>query len=187
MKRWIKNKTIFEYEWDIEISPRESSVTASSILDTQSNEYREFIEGLIDNFAEWGYELYNDPEYTHQSNRGSESWYYTFVKVEDYVEIRVVVNVRISDHVNKDGKNYTADDRRSKYVGRISDELADEFEVKPRPMRVPINIVFDDNHFTSYTRALFDLYDHLKEIESDYQEWRKENNLPPSDDEGEYK
>ena len=184
MKLWIRSKILFEYEWDIEIEPREETVVAGSILDTQSNEYQSFIEGMIDNFAEWGYELYNDPEYTHKSNKGSDSWYYTFIKVEDLVEIRIVVNVRISDHANKDTRRSTADERRSRYVDKISDELASEFGSSPRPMRVPINIIFDDNHFTSYSGALFQLYDNLKDIEADYQEWRKRNNLLPSDNKG---
>lgn len=177
MKRLIRSKTIFEYEWDIDICPQTSSIASSTILDTRSNEYQSFIEGLIDNFETYGYELYNDPEYTHRSNFGSDSWYYTFLKVEDYVEIRIVVNVRISDHDNVDRLHRTAAQRRSSYVNKIGDELADEFKTNPKPLKVPINIVFNDNNFTSYTQALFAVHDQLEDIEKDYADWRKSNGL----------
>lgn len=177
MKRLIRSKTIFDYEWDIEISPQHLDIASSTILDTQSNEYQSFIDGLIDNFETYGYELYNDPEYTHLSNRGSQSWYYTFLKIEDYVEIRVVVNVRISDHDNVDRHHRTAAERRASYVNSVGDKLADEFGTSLKPLKIPVNIVFNDRNFTSYTRALFAIHDQLEDIEKDYADWRKENNL----------
>lgn len=177
MKRYVKTKSIIEETWDIEIVPASVKVTAASILDTQSNEYQSFIEGMISAFEDYGYELYNDPEYTHKSNKGSDSWYYTFLRIENYVEIRVVVNVSISDHDNKDRPWATAADRRSSYVNKAGDKLADEFNTNPKPLKVPVQITFNDEHFRSYNSALFYVHDTLEDLEADYMEWREANNL----------
>lgn len=177
MKRVIRSKYIIEDEWVVEIYPKDSSVTASSILDANSSDYDNFIQSMIDMFTYAGYELYNDPEYAHQSNRGSESWYYTFIKVEDLVEIRVIVNVRISDHPNKDFKRATAQERRNNYSARIAKELAAEYDVSKIPMSVPVDIVIDDNYCKSYLAAQFKLRDQIQDIEDYYAEWRKENGL----------
>ena len=173
MKRWNHSKRdIIEIEWDIEIFPKED-ISASTILDTRSNEYQSFIKGMVMSFEDSGYELYNDPTYTHQSNKGSDSWYYTFLRIENGTEIRVIVNVRVSDHANPDKPWGTADERRNRYVSRIRDELAKEYEVKKKPMRVPVDIIFNDENYTSYTDALFGIYDKLEDIEVAYKKWDK--------------
>ena len=177
MKRVIRTKTIFEETWTIEILPKEATVDAGTILDTSSNEYAAFIKGMIVAFMDAGYELYNDPDYTHSSNLGSESWYYTFIRVEDYVEIRIVVNVRVSSHSNSDRPWGTAQELRARYVDRSGDQLANEFQVSPKPLKVPVEIIFNDDNFTSYNQALFSIHDTLEELEKDYQTWRKTNGL----------
>lgn len=175
MKKWVHNKVIFEYEWDIDIYPQDPNVLGSSILQTKSNEYPSFVKGMVMAFEDHGYELYNDPSYTHQSNQGSDSWYYTFLRVEEYVEIRVVVNVRISDHLNPDKPWGTATERRQKYVTKVRDTLEQEYQVAKKPMRVPIEIIFNDDNFTSYYEALFEIKDKLEDIESAYKKWKKRN------------
>lgn len=175
MKRWIHSKTIIQEEWNIEICPEDAAINSSTILDTKSNEYQAFIKGMIVAFMDNGYELYNDPDYTHESNKHSQSWYYTFLKIEDLVEIRVVVNVRISDHSNKDKPWGTAKELRENYVNSIGDKLADEFETNVKPLKVPVEIIFNDDEFTSYTKALFAIHDQIADIEEAYQEWIKQH------------
>lgn len=174
MKKWVHtHKEIFDIEWDIDIFPQEELIEGSSILDTRSNDYQAFIKGMVLAFDDYGYELYNDPNYTHQSNKGSESWYYTFLKVEDSVEIRIVVNVRISDHPNKDKPWGTAQDLRQKYTAKIRDDLETEYQVSRKPMKVPVEIIFDDNNCISYVDALFMIRDKLEDIEAAYSKWVK--------------
>lgn len=173
MKRWKHSqKEIIEIELDIDISPKEI-IQSSSILDTKSNEYQSFIKGMVMAFEDAGYELYNDPTYTHQSNQGSQSWYYTFLRIEDYVEIRIVVNVRISDHFNKDRPWGTANERRQKYTTKVRDQLEQEYQVSKKPMRVPVEIIFDDDNYDSYTDALFAIHDKIDDIEEAYKKWAK--------------
>lgn len=171
MKKWVHTKRdIIEITWDIDIFPQDL-IEGASILDTRSNEYQSFIKGMVMAFEDAGYELYNDPIYTHQSNKGSDSWYYTFLRVENFVEIRIVVNVRISDHPNKDRPWGTADDRRHKYLSKVRDELQDTYQVSKKPMRVPVEIIFDDDNLTSYTEALFLIHDKLEDVEQAYKKW----------------
>ena len=173
----VKPRTIIELTWDIDIFPQEEIITSATILDTKSNEYQSFIQSMVMQFMDYGYELYNDPDYTHESNNGSKSWYYTFLKIENQVEIRVVVNVRVSDHPNKDKPWGSARDRRNKYVDKSSDKLAAEYKSNPKPMRIPVDIIFNDDNYTSYYGAMFALHDQLENLEEQYLEWRKQNNL----------
>lgn len=174
VKKWKHSqKEIIEIELDIDIIPSEIDIKSSSILDTRSNEYQAFIRGMVMAFEDAGYELYNDPTYTHQSNLGSQSWYYTFLRIEDYVEIRIVVNVRISDHVNKDKPWGTAEERRQKYSTKVRNDLEQEYQVSRKPMRVPVEIIFDDDNYDSYTEALFAIHDKIEDIDNAYKKWQK--------------
>lgn len=180
MKRLIKKKPveILEVEWTIDIYPKSSVIEGASILDTRSNEYQSFIQGMIANFGTAGYELYTDTQYTHPSNRKeSNSWYYTFLKIEDYVAIRVIVHVRISDHPIPD-KNYgTAVERRGRYLTRMAEELTKEYDLKDKPLTFPVDIIFDDHYCRSYVNALFYLKSQISEIDEEFEEWKIEN--PP--------
>lgn len=174
MKRWAHSvKDVIEIEWDIDIFPKSNEIQSSTILNTKSNEYQAFIEGMVTAFDDAGYELYNDPSYTHQSNKGSDSWYYTFLKIENQVEIRVVVNIRISDHYNPDKPWGTAEQLRQKYTMKVRDALEQEYQVKPKPMKVPVNIIFNDDNYTSYMDALFGIRDKIDDIEEAYKKWIK--------------
>lgn len=173
MKRWIKNKTIFDYEWDLEITPVIDEVEGSVSLNPDNKEFKSFIYDMVTLFSDYGYELYNDPDYTHQSNKGSESWYYTFLRIENEVEIRIVVNVRISDHENSDKPWGTASERREKYLTKVRDELEQMYEVHPKPMRTKVDIIFNDENTGTYMDALFEMRDKLEDTEIAYKKWLK--------------
>ena len=177
MKKWVHNqKEIIEIEWDIDIIPQIENISSATILDTTSNEYQSFIEGMVLQFEDYGYELYNDPDYTHKSNKGTESWYYTFLKIEDLVEIRIVVNVRISDHDNPDKPWNNASALRNKYVTKVRDTLENEYQVSKKPMRVPVNIIFNDDNLQSYSEALFEIHEKLEDTEAAYKKWKRKYN-----------
>lgn len=172
MKRLARyQRTVLEDHWTIDIYPKEDKVVASSILDTQSNEYQSFIEGITMSFLDYGYELFNDPEYTHESNvDNSQSWYYTFIRVEGDVELRVFVHVRISDHVNKDKPWGTAKQRRAKYVNSLGNKLADSMKSEHKPIKIPVDIIFNDDNYRSYSSALIAVQQTLEELEEDLAE-----------------
>lgn len=152
----MKHKFI---KWVIEISPANTEVfSASSILKTRSEEFGSFITGMITMIEAKGYLL--NEEGCHKSNRrNSLSRYYEFIKFTDDLELELVVEIRISDHVLpnkvKNGKLLSGDARRAKYLNeKRMPELAKEFDSEFIPVSVPVNIVFDQHHFTSYFKAL---------------------------------
>lgn len=176
MKRFVKKDPIevLEVELEIEIYPKEEIInSATSILNTQSDEYNSFIDGIIVNFGNAGYELYSDTQYTHPSNNPeSNSWYYTFLKIEDQIMIKVIVHVRVSDHPLRDKKSGTARERRTRYLRKISRELKDEYELESMPYAIPVDIILDKKDLAkSYTSALFRLKDRIEEIDEAYQEY----------------
>lgn len=174
MKRWAHSKRdIIEIEWDLEIVPVIETVESAASIDPNDKEYKAFIHDMVTLFDDYGYELYNDPDYTHQSNKGSDSWYYTFLRVENQVEIRIVVNVRISDHENSDKAWGTAAERRSKYVTRVRDELEKMYEVHPKPMQTHVDVIFNDENAGTYMDALFAIRDKLEDTDAAYKKWLK--------------
>lgn len=174
MKKWIHSKKdIIELEWDIDIFPVVESVESSVSIDPNDKDFKSFIYDMVTLFDDYGYELYNDPDYTHKSNKGSDSWYYTFLRIENQVEIRIVVNVRISDHAIADKAWGTADDRRAKYLTKVRDELEQLYEVHPKPMRTKVDVVFNDDNIGNYMDALFVIRDKLEDTDAAYKKWRK--------------
>lgn len=170
-----------EIEWLINIYPKEDVIESStSIMDTGSNEYHNFIDTLVSMFSKAGFELYRDPRYTHVSNTpGSQSDYYTFLQIQDYILIEVIVHVRVSDHPLKNKPWGTASQRRQKYLDDISEELADEYELSQIPYSIPVDIVFgeDDKYLKSYPAAIRYARDQILAIQDDIDEWRADN--PP--------
>ena len=176
MKRWMHSKKdIIELEWDMEVFPIAEFIESSVSISPDNSDYKSFIHDMVTLFDDYGYELYNDPDYTHQSNKGSESWYYTFLKIENQVEIRIVVNVRISDHANSGKAWGTANERREKYLTKVRDELERLYEVHPKPMRTRVDIIFNDENVGTYMDALFAIRDKLEDTESAYKKWKKRN------------
>jgi len=163
----------WEVEWIIDIFPKTSTIqSATSILDTGSNEYENFIAVMISEFNTAGFELYSDPRYTHPSDtEGSQSDYYTFLQIKDSILIEVVVHVRISDHPMKDKRWGTAAERRAKYLNRIATELKEEYELDSRPYTIPVDIIFrDDNdanskYLKSYKAAMFQIRKEIEDIQ----------------------
>ena len=173
----------WEIEWDIEIYPKDEFIKgATSILDTGSQEYQNFISSLIVEFENAGFELYNDKRYTHPSNtEGSQSDYYTFLQIKDYILIEVIVHVRISDHPMPDKQSGTSAERRARYLGRTAKELAEEYQLDSYPYAIPVDIIFRDEddskskYLKSYVAAMFKIRHEIGEIVEQIEEWKSSN------------
>ena len=145
-------------EWTIYITPQnENLYTTESILNTQSEEYESFIDSITMMMEDSGF--YNIDE--HNSNQtGSNSMYYTYLRLDDNGEsTQVVIYIRISDHKvpNREvrGKNTTSKQRVKDYLDNtLSTQIMQDFKSPTKPLMVPVDIIFDDNHFMSYTDAL---------------------------------
>jgi len=139
----------------------------NSSLDLNSPEYVSFIESMTATFVAEGYELSNNPDWTHKSNKGSESWYYTFLKVDRDTEVivKVVINVRVSDHVAPDKPWSTQEALRKRYVDNLGSEVAESFNQRKKPFTAAINVVIDGKHLKSLYAAVFYVKEQLEEIE----------------------
>ena len=167
MKRLIKKtqqiQEFWTLEWEIDIYPKSNLVQgATSLIDTDSQEYENFIASMIIEFNHAGFELYNDPKYTHPSNtEGSQSNYYTFLQIRDQVIIEVIVHVRISDHPLRNKPWGTVAERRARYLNKVSEELKDGYELDEYPYTIPVDIIFrdedSDRYVKSYIAAMFQL------------------------------
>lgn len=143
--------------WDIDITPQDEAVySASSILNTKSDEFSSFEGSMIRMLEDADYLLHKQYD---SNNIGSISKYYEFLKFTSDLKVKLLVAIRISDHKVPDkdvkGKRRKAQYIRRKYLRekRIP-EIMDEFNLKERPIDVDVDIVFNDQHFVSYYEAL---------------------------------
>ena len=166
MKLLVRQIPTIEFEWDIEIFTSILDNLVASTLDLTDTEYDRFIDSLIAQFKADKFDKYEDPEYTHDSNRkGSVSQYYTFTKFYKGVRIIVVVNLRVSDHEDRAKYNLSSEEKRRRYVTRIATEIADNYSANPIPH--VIDIVFNDEHFNSYMSAQLYINHELRTIKSE--------------------
>lgn len=169
MKLLTRQVPTIEFEWDIEIFTSSSNTVAASTLDLTDTEYDRFVDSLIAQFKAAKFDKYEDPEYTHDSNRRSLSQYYTFTKFYNGVRIIVVVNLRVSDHKDSAKYNLSPEEKRRKYVSRIAIEIADKYSASPIPHVV--DIIFNDEHFNSYMSAQLYVNHELHVVESEVNEY----------------
>ena len=173
----------WEIEWNIDIYPKVEIINSStSVIDIESPEYENFIDSMITEFTLAGFELYRDSRYTHPSNtEGSQSDYYTFLQIRDYVIVEVIVHVRISDHPMKRKKwGNSATERRQNYLTKVATEFKDEYELETDPVTIPVDIVFRDEneavsqYVDSYIAAMFKVRKEIKAIKQQIAELQDE-------------
>ena len=169
MKRLVRYTTTVTFEFNIDIITSEfQKLTANT--DLTDTEYDNFIDNMIMQFRMKGYKLDKDEDYTHASNYpGSLSEYYTFYKWIGDVQVVVVVNIRVSDHSDRDRRGLTAEDKRDRYVARISNEIANRERANAALPR-KLEIIFDDEHLKSFTSAELAINSKIKKIESEIAE-----------------
>lgn len=159
VKSSIVRQTI---RWEIIISPQDHSVLGSTILDTKSQEYKTFIQSVINALDSADY-LHNDDADHSSSNANSQSMYYEFLKFTGNLDVKVLLHVRVSDHLVPDKHKKTASQERQDWLDNSrSVDVQNDFKSKIRPTCVPVEIIFNDSYYTSYKEALNAIMDMIQ-------------------------
>lgn len=173
MKRWIHSSSLYNENTDlldIEVSILYDlvPVDGATILDLASEEFFDFEQSLLMVLDMHDFEL----EDSYQSDRtGSVSRYYILTKTnEEGTKLRVFVKLRVSDHAvgarRKNGKYTTHNQRDMEHIKKEAKKLAYEKYGQTRgyaPRR--LDIIFDDQHYQSYERALRAIEQSLDEFD----------------------
>lgn len=143
-------------------------ITSSEELTQEDIEYSNFEEDIQVNLELRGFIL----EEEHESDRsGSCSKYFTFSKVEDDLKLKLVIVLRISDHKGRSkqiskGVWKSEKQLRAHYAKKKAEALMkDKYQQSNFPEVRSLDIVFDNTHYTSYTKALRAVLDKVKEID----------------------
>lgn len=171
MKRYIgkirQNEELLEMEIDVTLY--DAIIYSGTILDLDDPEYLDFESNVLTAFEIHGFELDN---YYTSNNKNSASQYYIFTKTnEEGTKLQVLVKLRVSDHTNegrKVGEVYKSSRKLSQgYVKKLAKDIAEERYGQTRGYRGrEIDIVFDDNHYTSFEKALRAIEDRLDEFDN---------------------
>lgn len=173
MKRYIHytsthNKSTELLELDVDIHTYSDVVSAASILDLNDSEFFAFESDILENCEMRGYQL----EDSYQSDiESSVSQYYIYSKTnEDGTRLRVLVKIRVSDHELPDrqfnGRTVPSGKLAYDHVHERARELAKaRFNQTSGYRPRSIDIIFDDEHFTSYEDALRQIEAKLDEFD----------------------
>lgn len=166
MKRVVdRNEEILKI--DIVVHFYKDDIAAASVLNVSDPAFQSFELDVLEAFDIHRFELIEESK---SSVPGSVSHYYIFVKTnEEGTRLKVYLKLRISDH------QIGVDDRRNipKYAKRDQDlvnkrarEYAQENFNQPRGYRARrIDIVFNDENYTSYESALRAIEDKLDDFD----------------------
>lgn len=173
MKSYVRTQVTVTFEFDIEVNVSGYKNVLSS-TDLTGTEYDSFITSMISQFDIAGYEVSQNFDYTHSNNRpGSLSEYFTFTRWEDDVQIIVIINVRLSDHTDVSRGKLSSQQKRAKYVSKVGQELAEGKDAE-YIATYPVDIVFDDKHFQSFSSTQFYIHSLIKKISQEVEEISKE-------------
>lgn len=173
MRRWIHAKSIYNDNTDlleISVDIRYDLVRldSSSILNLDDPEFTDFEDSLLLILDSHDFDL----EDCYASNRpNSLSKYYILTKTnEEGTRLRVFVKLRVSDHAVgakiRDGKLITHKKRDLEHIKNEAKKLAYEKYGQVRgyaPRRM--DIIFDDQHYRSYEKALQAIEKQLDEFD----------------------
>lgn len=151
-------------ELEIEVNYFRDVISASSILDINDPAFLDFEADILEACEIHDFKLVD----SYQSNDASSiSQYYIFVKTnEDGSKLKVFLKLRISDHIPSSRDSMSYDERDSRYVKQKAKEYAQEHFNQPRGYRARrINIVFNDDNYTSYEKALQAIESKLDEFD----------------------
>ena len=171
MKRKIIANTIRSatIRLEIEVIGNFGILSSSSIMDKNSTEFQEFEMAIMLMLDQCGFELRD----SHESNvPGSQSIYYTYAKVENSIELKVVIVLRISDHPLSDTITKTGNVKKSSkqkfldYAKSEAKKIADQYTQERGYKIRPIMITFDDHNYSSYELALNDIQDRIEEFDT---------------------
>lgn len=173
MKRWIHATSTYNdktdlLEIDVAILYDIVPIEGNTILDLNDSEFFDFEQNLLLVLAVHDFEL----EDSYESNRpNSLSRYYILTKTNaEGTRLRVFVKLRVSDHAvdvrYKDGKLITHKKRDIEHIKKEAQKLAYTKYGQTRgyaPRR--IDIIFDDEHYKSYEKALQAIEKQLEEFD----------------------
>lgn len=155
-------------ELEVEVTYFRDAVEAASILDINDPAFLDFEADIMTACELHDFEL----EDSYQSDdENSVSQYYVYVKTSpDGAKLKVFLKIRISDHIpparEENSTLLTYDERDSKYTKQRAKEYAESHFNQPRGYRVRrINIIFNDDNYTSYEKALQAIESKLDEFD----------------------
>ena len=155
-------------ELDVCVNLVDSSVEASSILDIDDPAFRDFEINILSACELHDFEL----EDSYASNsQDSISQYYIYVKTnEEGTKLKILLKIRVSDHVipdaEIDGKLISYNERDRRYMNQQAQQYAKEHFNQSRGYRARhLDIVFNDDKFTSYEEALRAIEDNLDDFD----------------------
>lgn len=164
MKRLVNSN---ELNLDVTVHFYKDNVSAASILDINDPAFQDFELDILEACDIHDFELIDDKK---SSVKGSASHYYTFIKTnQDGTKLKIYLKIRISDHeIGDDSRrsipNYAKRDQD--FVNRRAKEYAKENFNQPRGYRARrIDIVFNDENYTSYESALRAIEDKLDDFD----------------------
>lgn len=153
---------------DIEVVRGSSVVNGSINLDRYDPDFDYFETNMMLAFDVRDFDL----EDAYESNvKGSSSKYYIYTKIDPVGQrLKVFVKLRISDHVAPDRKkNGERISQKELSVDHVKEEAAkyarEHFNQRRGYKPRLIDIIFDDEHFTSYEKALCEIEDRLDEFD----------------------
>lgn len=153
---------------EIEVIGNFEILSSSSIMDKNSTEFQEFEMAVMLILDQYGFELRD----SHESNvPGSQSLYYTYAKVENNIDLKVVLVLRRSDHPLSDTLTKSGNIKKSseqkflEYAKSEAKKIADEYTQQRGYKIRPIMITFDDHNYSSYELALNDIQDKVEEFD----------------------
>ena len=134
-------------------------------IDRDIGDLDEFLINMLGAFDSYDYELYDE----HKSNRkNSDSIYYVFIKKEDEKTLKVLVEVRLSDHElpdrTKNGEYVTGTQLANKYLNDEAKKLANSFGKSKGYKKRFINLVMNGIHYNNYEEALQTIEDSLERL-----------------------
>ena len=152
---------------EIEVIGNFEILSSSGIMDKTSTEFQEFEMAVMLILDQYGFELRD----SHESNvPGSQSLYYTYAKVENNIDLKVVLVLRISDHPLSDTFTKTENTKKSgkqkflEYAKSEAKKVADEYTQQRGYKILSVMIIFDDGNYSSYELALSDIQDKIEEF-----------------------
>lgn len=154
---------------EIDVEGNFEMLSTSSIMDKNSTDFQEFEMSILLTLDQYGFEPKDLDEHDVP---GSQSTYYTWAKVENNVDLTVVLVLRISDHPLLDTVSKTGAIKKSSkqkfldYAKSEAKKIADQYTQKRGYKIQPIVITFDDNNYSSYELALNEIQDKVEEFDT---------------------
>lgn len=174
MKKWVHATSTYNentelFEIDIFVHYIEDRVHSNSILDVHDSEFADFEGSLLDILDMYDYNL----EDAYVSNKNTNSRYYILTKTnEGGTRLRVFVKLRVSDHEVPDRVKYGQLDKYKQrdrdYINKEAKQFAEQQYGQIRGYRPRrIEIIFNDEHYTSYEQALRAIQEALDQFDAD--------------------